>query len=161
LVAHAVRVNSGWEQIALPDGRPYDGPVDVTLTDEEFSRIVAAAFDEILTDLGPVPDADSAMIEEITEDLTEINEGLATLDTRLDVIEASGGGGGGSAVPFAYEQVQPSALWTVPHNRGYPPVWRILDSTRREIDAEIRDPDDNTTEIDFNGIAVGGWAYGT
>jgi hypothetical protein len=47
-----VRVNDGCSGVRLPDGNTYSGPVDVTLTDDQFASIpLGAFFNEILTDL--------------------------------------------------------------------------------------------------------------
>jgi hypothetical protein len=54
-MAHQVQVNSGHTNIQLPDERHYDGPIAVTLTDEEFDAIRPALFiNGTLTDLGEV-----------------------------------------------------------------------------------------------------------
>lgn len=47
-----VRVNEGHNHVRLPDGNTYDGPITVTLTDEQFGQIpLNAFFNEVLTDL--------------------------------------------------------------------------------------------------------------
>lgn len=44
-----VIVNSGQEQVSLPNGRVYNGPVTVTLTDEQYDQIPTSAFDGVLS----------------------------------------------------------------------------------------------------------------
>lgn len=57
-MAHRVRVNSGYTQVALPNGEVYDGPAEVVLSDDEFNRIRPEVFGSVLTDLGSLPDPD-------------------------------------------------------------------------------------------------------
>lgn len=51
-MSHLVRVNAGQKQVTLTNKRTYDGPADVTLTDDEFARLRPALFPSVLTDLG-------------------------------------------------------------------------------------------------------------
>ena len=56
-MAHTVRVNTGYQEIVLPDGNSYDGPAEVVLTSDEWDRVSPSAISSgVLTDLGSVPD---------------------------------------------------------------------------------------------------------
>lgn len=49
-----IRVNAGQKAVSLPNGRIYDGPVEVVLTDDEFGDVKPSLFPTVLTDLGAV-----------------------------------------------------------------------------------------------------------
>lgn len=83
-MAHLIRVNAGQKNISLSNGKVYDGPVDVTLTDEQYDALRSTLFPSILTNLGPV--ADIA--------LSDLPPEVAT-DAEVAAAVAAGGGGGG------------------------------------------------------------------
>lgn len=56
-MSHSIRVNAGHLGVVLPNGRIYDGPVEVVLTDSEFDAIPHDAFATgVLADLAGVDD---------------------------------------------------------------------------------------------------------
>jgi hypothetical protein len=60
-LSRSVRVNAGKKSVTLPNGRTYDGQVDVTLSQADFDRISPTAFTggaPLLTDLGHIADPD-------------------------------------------------------------------------------------------------------
>lgn len=75
-MSHQVRVNAGYHSVTLPNGKIYTGPVDVVLSDDEFDQISSTAFDQILTDLGYLPDpaidASFATDQELTDQVADV-----------------------------------------------------------------------------------------
>lgn len=56
-MSRSIRVNAGKKSVALPDGRIYDGQVDVTLSDAQFQALGPTVFTSgLLTDMGAVAD---------------------------------------------------------------------------------------------------------
>lgn len=82
-MGRSVRVNAGNKGVSLSNGRIYDGPVTVTLTDEEWSRLSSNAVSSgVVSDLGAVTDPGGGLDEAAV----------------LALIAAGGGGGGGGGV---------------------------------------------------------------
>lgn len=66
--------------------------------------------------------------------------------------EGPTGGTGGS---FAYEQITPSATWTIDHNLGYIPNVTVIDGLGREVMGDIAHPTLNQTVLTFSAMFSG------
>jgi len=62
---------------------------------------------------------------------------------------------------FHHEQVSPASVWTITHNLGFRPNWRVADSAGAPWHGwTITDPDVNTSVIDL-GVSMAGTAEGS
>lgn len=71
---------------------------------------------------------------------------------------ATGAPGSGSS-SFVYEQIIPAATWPIDHGLGYVPNWFVKDSAGDEWEFNRTDPSVNQSILDFDGVAVSGFAY--
>lgn len=71
----------------------------------------------------------------------------------VEVIHPGPQGAAGSA--YVYQQITPSAVWTINHNLGFRPAVELLDTGSQEIDGEIAHPSDNQTVVTLKPASAG------
>jgi hypothetical protein len=61
----------------------------------------------------------------------------------------------GAGTAFVFDQLTPSALWTIPHNMGYRPSVEITTLGGMEVDGEVLHLSSNLLTIAFNPPLAG------
>lgn len=82
---------------------------------------------------------------------------VAATDTIIQAIGklAGSGGTGGSDVNFVFNQILPSATWTIVHNLNKYPSVTVVDSADTKVEGDISFTSVNQVVITFTGAFAG------
>lgn len=96
-------------------------------------------------------------------EVVELSEVLGIVGPRGDKGDTGAPGpmgppGASVVAPFVYQQIAPSAVWTIVHNLNTLPLVTVVDSAGTTVYGDVSYLDANTMQIAF-GSAFSGTAY--